>query len=107
MHIKGKGLCIVISEINVNNFKKENPKILNNPNKIAQEIRKERIISAIKELRFQTGWGLKESKQYIDKYLPLDEHGRRSYSVEKIEKAADNFLADHLQKYFEEDEFQI
>jgi len=102
LRLKGRGLCIVISEIDENNFKKVNRKFLPNPNKIAEEIRNERIIAAIKEFRIQTGWGLKESKEYVDKFVK-DEYGR----LGQLEAAADRFIAAHLQEFFDDEEFEI
>jgi len=107
MHIEGKGMCIVISDFNskdLNFMKKQTNGIFSDPIVIADEIRGRRKIGAIKEIRAQTGWGLKESKDYIDKYLPIG-HDLRDIELNRI---ADRFINDHtLKDYFEDDEFEI
>jgi hypothetical protein len=65
-------------------------------NAIAFEIRCGRKIGAIKQVRHQTGWGLKEAKQYIDKYTE-GYHGDDSYSCNLY---ADRFIEAHMPKDF-------
>jgi hypothetical protein len=67
------------------------------PYKIADEIRRVRKIGAIKEVRFQTGWGLKDSKHYVDRYMPVNTLPEGfDYHV-----AADRFVSDHIRKPLE------
>ena len=50
--------------------------------KIAEELSSERKIGAIKALREATGWGLKESKDYIDQYFsPYKYEARNRYGL--------------------------
>ncbi len=93
-----KGLCILISEIDVSQFLKDGLDMPNlnltfsDPHTIAAFIREKQKIRAIKAIREQTGWGLKEAKHYSDKYIPMgNEFGNPDYA-----EAADRFLADHL-----------
>lgn len=108
MNIAGKGVCIVISELNVNeiisalggNVTAFSNALFSNIHIIADEIRAGRKIAAIKETRSQTGWGLREAKEYIDKFIPPSGYGyggppERDYGV-----CADNFLKTHMPKDF-------
>ena len=67
----GKGLCILISDINPYEFLTEvvGSTVFSDVNIIAELIETDQKIAAIKEVRFQTGWGLKESKEYVDSYM--------------------------------------
>jgi len=76
--IPGKGVCILISDIDLNdlyNNTSELPIIgqslfgpFSNIHVIADNIRDGRYIAAIKNIREQTGWSLREAKNYIDKF---------------------------------------
>lgn len=104
-YIKVDGeMCILIRDINATMF---NMGALNvdhvsyvdpftDPYKIADEIRRERKIAAIKEVRKQTGWGLKDAKYYIDRYMPSPIPEGFDYHV-----AADRFVSDHIRKPLE------
>ena len=93
-----KGICILISEIHQSDFVGKIPSLghgFTDIAIIADEIRRGRKIGAIKEVRAQSGWGLKEAKYYIDNYIPMgyghdDEFG----------EIADRFIKDHLPKDF-------
>jgi hypothetical protein len=90
-----KGLCLLISGFALNDLNRMgisngyHPTV-SNPEAVAIEIRSDRKIHAIKELRAQTKWSLKEAKEYIDKYMPpgID-------SVYDPHEAADKFIIDH------------
>ena len=102
-----KGLCILVSELNMSHLSKAgnsfNP-LISNPYPIATLIRENRKIEAIKELRGQTKWGLKEAKEYIDKYMPTTGPIRNYNAIE----AGDLFFSDHMPSDFlEKDEFNI
>lgn len=107
MNIPGKGICIIISEINPNDFvygegiSFYNGGVFKDIFKIADEIRRGKKIAAIKECREQTGWGLKEAKKYMDKYI--------FYGVTNNDNdSADKFIQDHMPKDFlENDEFKL
>lgn len=110
MHIQGKGLCIVISDFNPNDFGSGlvNGQVIpfTNVNAIAAEIRLGRKIAAIKELRSQTGWGLKESKEYIDKYTENVSYNSGSF---ENDRAADRFIQAHTPKenFIGDDDFKL
>lgn len=119
MHITGKGMCIVISDINPNDFVFDqgtaiyNTGIFSNVGIIADCIRDGKKIAAIKEVRAQTGWGLKEAKHYVDKYTVHGSH----YNADVDDKIrinnmnADTFIRDHAPKppidLLGEDEFSV
>jgi hypothetical protein len=113
MHIQGKGLCIVISDFNPNDFGSGlvNGQVIpfTNVNAIAAEIRLGRKIAAIKELRSQTGWGLKESKEYIDKYTDGIVYNRDGVNHFANDRAADRFIQAHTPAtdLLGEDEFKV
>jgi hypothetical protein len=106
MNIVGKGVCIVISELNFNELAdalsgditrvNSGNAVFSNVYKIADEIRARRKIAAIKETRAQTGWGLKEAKEYIDKFIPPS-WGRDDSNYDTY---ADNFLRAHMPENF-------
>lgn len=107
MNIPNKGLCIVISELDageiIRGLKGEVPffggGIFNDVYVIADAIRDKKKIQAIKEVRAQTGWGLKEAKHFIDKYVPMGVRDDFGYHA-----AADRFISDHVPKDFIKDE---
>jgi hypothetical protein len=103
-NVLNKGLCIVISEIDPKDFHRtygirptyphmelrpNSNSVFNNIGKIADAIRIGHKIAAIKEIRGQTGWGLKESKEYVDKYIwhPMES--------DRYIAAAEKFIDDH------------
>jgi hypothetical protein len=106
MHIPNKGLCIVISELDVKEIiqglKGEVPffggGVFNDVYRIADEMRNGQKIPAIKEIRTQTGWGLKEAKQFCDKYMPMGAGNNFNYHA-----AADRFIKDHIPEDFLKD----
>jgi len=115
MNIDGKGICIVISDINPSDFASSFgvPQGIGNicdVHSIANEIRNGRRIAAIKELRAQTGWGLREAKDYIDKYSNEPGYGSLANGLAN-DRCAERFINDHTQKPLEnlldEDEFKV
>ena len=93
-----KGICILISEIAQSDFLGKIASLghgFTDIGIIADEIRKGRKIAAIKEVRAQSGWGLKEAKYYIDNYIPMG-YGHD----DDFEEIADRFIKDHLPKDF-------
>lgn len=110
MTIPGKGICIVISGINPNDFvfggryPFVGAGIFSDVMIIAEEIRRGRKIAAIKEIRSQTGWGLKEAKEYIDRYVEGWDN-QNSYSCNVY---AERFLQAHMpDDLLDEDEFKV
>jgi hypothetical protein len=116
MNIEGKGICIVISDINPNdlggigvpyyqgigNIRDGN---ICDVHAIADEIRKGRKIAAIKELRAQTGWGLREAKHYIDEYSGSLAYGSNGLANSRC---AERFINDHTpENLLNEDEFKV
>ena len=97
VNIPNRGICILISDIDIQKFIESNVHNLSNnsifsaPHLIADELKYQRKIGAIKEVRNQTGWGLREAKIYIDKYLPM---GNMSNGF-NYDRAADRFIKDH------------
>lgn len=108
MHIAGKGLSIVISDFNISDFGARampNGSVVafTDVNAIANCIRNGHKIAAIKELRSQTGWGLKESKEYIDNWTSFSVNGYNDYNA-----FADKFIRDHvITDFFDNSEFKI
>jgi len=105
VNIPNKGLCILISDIDIEKFNNAagyegpgygqqyvNNNIFSDINIIADEIRSKRKIGAIKEVRAQTNWGLREAKDYIDKYIPM---GHTINDSEFYNIAAFKFFKDH------------
>jgi len=110
VNVPNKGVCILISEIDVKEFIQGfgggqyvsfGGGVFKDVYAIAQEIRNRRKIAAIKEIRTQTGWGLKEAKEYCDKYMP-NTNGYRD-SQEYYDRCADRFIMAHAPKDFLKD----
>ena len=119
MNISGKGICIVISDINPNDLVLTEGKplystgVFEDIHIIADCLRSGMKINAIKEVRSQTGWGLKQAKQYVDKYT---ENGSYYNSTIPSEmhlngRNADRFIKDHTPlppiDLIDDDEFKI
>ena len=104
VNVPGKGICILISDIDVNEFIRKTPRgngVFSDVSKITYEILMGRKISAIKEIRAQTGWGLKESKDYLDKYMPSGIHG-------DYDRISDNFQRNHtIQDFILSEEMMV
>ena len=104
-----KGLCLLISDFASNDLNRMGLSnmtntIIRNPNAIAIEIRNDNKIAAIKELRTQTGWSLKEAKEYMDRYMPQP---RPFFNPQEV---ADNFIIDHtvvLNDFLDSKDMQI
>lgn len=113
VNIPGKGICLLISDFEREDISRLaggsefSPKlpsydlIFTDINEIVRQIRSGQKIAAIKEIRYQTKWGLKEAKEYIDKYwIGYDTYNhndpiecRRIYDL-----IADNFIREHSPK---------
>jgi len=104
VNVPNKGICILISDINPKDFimgmVKDGKNILNfgggmfsDLYSIAQYLKDRKKISAIKEVRAQTGWGLREAKIYIDKYIPMNNNEWIDYDI-----IAERFINDHAPK---------
>ena len=102
VNIPDRGLCILISDIDIEQLNNVagygdyaqqavNTRIFSDVYIIADQIRDNRKIPAIKLIREQTGWGLKEAKEYIDKYMT----SRNGYCTAYPDGAADRFIKDH------------
>lgn len=110
LDIPGKGICILISGISLDDLSRITElssvnEITKSPftdaYKIADEIRKSQKIAAIKECRAQTGWDLRQAKEYIDRYMIIGI---------SFQDAADKFIDDHTyknEKFLNIDEFKI
>lgn len=103
--VTGRGMCILISDLNPQALAQgalNVEHIINGPfhdvHIIADQIANRRKIGAIKKIREQTGWGLKESKEYIDKFIPTGTPEGFDYMI-----AAENFIKKHC--YVAEGEF--
>ena len=122
MNITGKGLCIVISDIKPNEFVFGGDKpiydggVFEDIHTIADCIRSGMKIAAIKEVRSQTGWGLKEAKEYIDRYTNDTGFGNVVYNPNRADErvnilCADNFIRAHTPSpptdLLDEDEFKV
>ena len=125
MNITGRGLCIVISDVNPNDFigvvggnLYYDTGVFSDIKTIADCIRNGMKIAAIKEVRSQTGWGLKEAKEYIDRYTNDTGFGNITYNPvprgtdERVNiKCADRFIKDHTPApptdLLDEDEFKV
>lgn len=112
MHVQNKGLCLVISGLDFVGSKIDISRIAaqNSPfhdiHAIADCIAGNLKIPAIKEVRAQTGWGLKEAKLYIDKYLPM----RSNLDARGLAMASKKFIEDHtyvVEDFLDKDEFAI
>ena len=110
-----KGLCIIISDFSIEDLNLIMPHTNSCPpfsdiDKIAINIKAGKKIAAIKEIRTQTGWQLKEAKEFIDRYIS-SQYGSLAheyYDTEYYEKAARKFISDFTQKNFiEKEEFKI
>jgi len=113
-YIKVDGeMCILIRDINpvtLNMGALNVEHMVNEPfhdvHIIADEIRNRRKIGAIKKIREQTGWGLKESKEYMDNYIPTGTPEGFDYWI-----AADNFIRKHTYvmegNFLSDDEMEI
>jgi len=103
-------VCILIRDINqgVFNFNQlsNDIRFFADPYKIANEIRCQRKIAAIKEVRSQTGWGLKDAKYFMDNYMPMSPVPNGfDYNI-----AAENFIRDHKIKegnFLSDEEMEI
>jgi len=77
---------------------------------IANEIRFNRKIGAIKAIREQLRddagkpMSLRDSKNYIDRYLPM---GYQEIPDFDVNAAADKFISDHTVEWLDEDEFNL
>ena len=106
VNVPGRGICILISDIRISDFDTEKIEKMNifgggpfsNIQVIYDEIVVGRKISAIKEVRAQTGWGLREAKQFVDSYY--DDPGGRTVGAERFrrEYTRQNHLSDDLFK---------
>lgn len=110
INIPGKGLCIVISDFKLDEISPSQIPSVNilftDVNSIATEIQNGRKISAIKEIRKQTGWGLRESKDYIDKYSIV--YGSDGDNITHNENAAVKFINDHtMEDFLDKNEMQL
>jgi hypothetical protein len=124
INLPEKGLCILISDIDLKDVNHplsesistflSNGSNITNPFIIADAIREKKKILAIKELRAQTGWGLKDAKHYIDRWLPTaslaaslnDPHDPPT--DEFFENQANAFIRDHTnEETFKVDDFNL
>ncbi len=112
MKIPNRGLCIVISELDAKEIIKglggECPDfgggIFKDIYIIADFIREGKKIPAIKEIRSQTGWGLKDAKVYCDRFIPMG----GNYESENYNVYADKFIRYHMPPDFIKDqEFEL
>lgn len=110
MNIPNKGVCLVISgldfvddKINITNLK--NISQFSDVKAIAELIARNKKIGAIKEVRFQTGWGLKDSKRFIDDYLPMS----NNFDVSDCVMSSKRFIRDHtlVDDFLDGDDFKI
>lgn len=95
--IPGKGICIVISDFDMKDLDMKNLPVFNTATfrdvlAISNELRACRKIGAIKKVREQTGWSLKEAKHYIDTYTT---ENWSNWSASQWNNAADQFERDH------------
>ena len=112
VNIPNRGICILISDIDPNDFMLSggvptmNMPPFTDVNKIAHAIRTSKKIQAIKEIRSQTGWGLKEAKDYIDKYFVGNFYDE---SLDDLGKIADQFVLDHapVLDFLDKDEMEL
>jgi len=113
--VKGRGVCILISDINpaylIHSMDKDEPQPYNNGVFtdiiiISDLIRSGKKIAAIKEVRTQTSMGLKEAKEYIDKFLPMGLNELASFDYNH---AAQSFINANMPviDYLTEDEMEI
>ena len=114
--VKGRGVCILISDINpaylihsMEAYKEPQPYsngVFTDIIIISDLIRSGKKIAAIKEVRGQTGMGLKEAKEYIDKFLPMGLNELASFDYNH---AAQSFINANMPviDYLTEDEMEI
>lgn len=114
INVPGKGVCILISEIDLSDFGEDIPSfnlLFNDIHGIADEIRNGRKIGAIKKVREQTKWGLKEAKDYIDQYMITGVYTAedRNAGVEASNAdVADKFIRDHaLDDFLNREEMNV
>jgi hypothetical protein len=108
INVPNRGICILISDIDASQLSQLNIDIptvnvlFTDVLVIANEIKEGRKIGAIKKVREQTKWGLKESKEYIDKYtIDYGNHVRN-------EEASLKFISDHtMDDFLEREEMQL
>ena len=111
VNIPGKGLCILISGFaNIDEIAPSIQKInmFSDLNIIADCIRANRKIQAIKEVRSQSGWGLKEAKYYMDNYMPMSPN-EMTHTDEFYARESERFITDHQPKidFLQSDEFEL
>lgn len=106
VNIPNKGLCILISDIDIGRFVDTNVyHTFSNIDLIVEELRRGRKIAAIKEIRVQTRWGLKEAKEYIEKFIPQEFNYD---NLQKWDEYANNFYNAHVIKdFFKDGEFTL
>lgn len=112
--VKGRGVCILISNINPScllsaiqsHTEPYSTSIFKDVISISELIRTGQKIAAIKEVRTQTGWGLKEAKEYIDKYLPMGLTEIRGFDYTN---AAESFINANMPtvEYLKEEDMEI
>lgn len=120
VNVPGRGICILISDIEPKDFIHGVDNITSlgicggpftNIQVIADQIRKGRKIGAIKEVRGQTGWGLREAKEYMDKYmenLGYDSCFSPAEQYAHYNECANNFLRAHKpDDFLGDEEFKI
>jgi len=119
VNVPGKGVCILISEIDVNDFiqgvnsiptLQTNGSPFSNVHLIADFIRKGQKIGAIKEVRQQTGWGLREAKEYLDRFMDTSYTYRMSAGeqMDVNERSAEHFIRHHtIRDFFDEEDFKV
>lgn len=114
INVPNKGICILISDIDASQLSQLNIDIptvnilFTDVLAIANEIKEGRKIGAIKKVREQTGWGLKESKEYIDKYNVTYNHTSDSSFNNSNEEASLKFISDHtMDDFLEREEMQL
>lgn len=119
VHIPGRGICILISDVDPKDFIngiKGIPTLdidlgpFTNIYTIADQIRTGRKIAAIKEIRVQSGWGLKEAKEYLDKFFPMGAAYNMNPDDQRVfyNNCAEKFIKAHIPNDFlEKDEMEI
>jgi hypothetical protein len=124
VNIPGKGICLLISDFERDDiarlaggseFSTKLPSydlIFTDINEVVKHIRIGHKIAAIKEIRTQTGWGLKEAKDYIDKFwIGYDTYNtndpmecRRAWNL-----SAERFIREHTpqEDFIEENDLKL
>jgi len=108
INVPNKGICILISDLDLSQLSLKDIPTVNalftDVQAIALELRNGRKIGAIKKVREQTGWGLKEAKEYIDKYAIV---GVEPSEVTN-EASSIKFIDDHrMEDFLEREEMQL